>query len=421
MGTGSSSVITISANANFTLCDCSGSNGQHKVGDVIYTGGVITGSTNLWTGGIHIPMYAESVTIYGGTIVNNYIGVFNQATATTSLTIYGGTFSNNRKNNFDNLNSAQDSVAINGGYIGSQNNFNGATINGGYFASSPSNIASGYTIVDISDLGTGFDEDYIEGYPYAVYAVGTWNFAANETAPVYDGEAITESDFTVPSLPEGVTVSGYSYRLVSDTNGAFTSGLPTGAGEYVIRVTLSGAYLDTSEGKTYYSNTVDFTVTIAWKDITNAEVVLGNALTYTGQEQEQTISSVKVDGLPVSYKVSGNTGTIASTDYVLTITGIGNFTGEATARWSIAQRDISNATITLGDTLTYTGQEQEQTIASVTVDGLTVTYEVSGNTGMNASTDYVLTITGTKEHCKKKGKLQIRRRGLRKRISGTSL
>lgn len=270
-------------------------------------------------------------------------------------------------------------------------------------------------------MGTGFDEDYIEGYPYAVYAVGTWNFAANETAPVYDGEAITESDFTVPSLPEGVTVSGYSYRLASDTNGAFTSGLPTGAGEYVIRVTLSGAYLDTSEGKTYYSNTVDFTVTIAWKDITNAEVVLGNALTYTGQEQEQTISSVKVDGLPVSYKVSGNTGTIASTDYVLTITGIGNFTGEATARWSIAQRDISNATITLGDTLTYTGQEQEQTIASVTVDGLTVTYEVSGNTGMNASTDYVLTITGTKEHCKKKGKLQIRRRGLRKRISGTSL
>ena len=61
---------------------------------------------------------------------------------------------------------------------------------------------------------------------------------------------------------------------------------------------------------------------------------------------------------------------------------------------AVSARDISGATITLGDNLTYTGQEQTQQIASVTVGGLTVTYTVTGNTGTDAG-DYTLTVTGT--------------------------
>ena len=62
---------------------------------------------------------------------------------------------------------------------------------------------------------------------------------------------------------------------------------------------------------------------------------------------------------------------------------------------TVSAKDIIGADITLGDSLTYTGEVQTQQITSVTVDGLAVTtYEISGNTGTDADT-YTLTITGT--------------------------
>ena len=128
------------------------------------------------------------------------------------------------------------------------------------------------------------------------------------------------------------------------------------------------------------------------KDISGAEITLGASLTYNGTEQTQEIISVTADGLTVTYDVTGNTGTDAK-DYTLTVTGAGNFSGTAYKDWSIAAKDISGAEITLGASLTYDGTEQTQEIISVTADGLTVTYNVTGNTGTNAK-GYTLTVTG---------------------------
>lgn len=61
---------------------------------------------------------------------------------------------------------------------------------------------------------------------------------------------------------------------------------------------------------------------------------------------------------------------------------------------TVSAKDITGAVITLGGSLTYTGQQQTQQIASVTVDDLTVTYTVTGNTATDAG-DYTLTISGT--------------------------
>ena len=128
------------------------------------------------------------------------------------------------------------------------------------------------------------------------------------------------------------------------------------------------------------------------KDMSNAEVVLGESLTYNGSQQTQTITSVTVDGLSVDYTVTGNTGTDAGS-YTMTLTGNDNFTGSQEVSWSIARKDIGNAKITLGESLTYNDEEQTQTVASVTVDGLDVpTYTVTGNTGKNANNDYTLTV-----------------------------
>ena len=60
---------------------------------------------------------------------------------------------------------------------------------------------------------------------------------------------------------------------------------------------------------------------------------------------------------------------------------------------NILPKDIFDAEIVLGEALVYNGAEQTQSIASVTVDGFDVTYDVSGNTATNAGT-YELTITG---------------------------
>jgi len=80
---------------------------------------------------------------------------------------------------------------------------------------------------------------------------------------------------------------------------------------------------------------VETTASIFAKDIADAQIVLGDALTYNGAEQTQSISGVTVDGLEVTYTVSGNTATNVGV-YELTITGNGNFTGETNALYEVA-------------------------------------------------------------------------------------
>ena len=105
---------------------------------------------------------------------------------------------------------------------------------------------------------------------------------------------------------------------------------------------------DTGNYNTLHQN---LTVTVSAKGITNAVITLGDALTYTGQEQTQQIASVTVDGMAVTtYEISGNTGTDADT-YTLTVTGTGNFTGTATKGWTIAKANYNGATDVTGTVL----------------------------------------------------------------------
>ena len=61
---------------------------------------------------------------------------------------------------------------------------------------------------------------------------------------------------------------------------------------------------------------------------------------------------------------------------------------------SISPLDITNATISLGSTLTYNGELQTQEVISVIVNGIEATYTIEGNKVTNAG-KYTLTITGT--------------------------
>ncbi|WP_295579799.1 S-layer homology domain-containing protein [uncultured Oscillibacter sp.] len=73
-------------------------------------------------------------------------------------------------------------------------------------------------------------------------------------------------------------------------------------------------------------------------------------------------------------------------------------TAEASSPTVTIQPKTENVTIavTLGGALTYNGTLQTQTIEKVTADGAEIpagSYQATGNTGMNAGTDYSLTVT----------------------------
>ena len=69
-----------------------------------------------------------------------------------------------------------------------------------------------------------------------------------------------------------------------------------------------------------------------------------DSLTYTTEAQTKSITSVVVDGLSVTYTVSGNVQTNAG-NYTMIITGTGNFTGSVTVAWDIAKRPMSDVSI----------------------------------------------------------------------------
>ena len=222
-------------------------------------------------------------------------------------------------------------------------------------------------------------------------------------------ECITMDDISVPypvsALPtptirdnvkNKVLTLGTDYTIDS-TN----SSVPSGVGGGKIAIVMKGSY----EGEYVFSYSV------TKKDISRAVITLGDALTYDGKEQTQSITSVEVDALPVTFSVSGNTGTNAG-EYTLTVTGSGNFTGEATKKWSISKKSIQGAEIVFGDELFFDGTWQEQSIANVMIDGLSATFSASNHVHRNSGT-YELAVTGTGNFCgSAKKKFTIGRRDI---------
>ena len=172
----------------------------------------------------------------------------------------------------------------------------------------------------------------------------------SDTQPVEVNVTIAKAtpDYTVPT---GLTATyGNTLNDVTLTSGwAWDDAVTTSVGN-VGENTFAATFTPTDTAN-YNTVTENLTVSVSAKDITDAVITLGENLTYTGQEQTQQIASVTVDDLTVTtYEISGNTGTDADT-YTLTISGTGNFTGEATQEWSIAKATYTGTTGVLGTVL----------------------------------------------------------------------
>ena len=191
--------------------------------------------------------------------------------------------------------------------------------------------------------------------------------APTATNPIYTGDALK-------LVTEGKGLHGeMRYKL---DNGEWQANIPTAteAGEYkVYYKSIGNANFEESEEGCV-------TATIARRDISGAEVTLGAQLTYNTKEQAQEVESVTLAdyGNVETYIVTNNTATEVGTDYELTVTGTGNFTGSVKVKFTVDPAWIIIGSVTVAPK-SYDGSD-EATVTNVTFTGVyegdTVEYEV---------------------------------------------
>lgn len=225
-------------------------------------------------------------------------------------------------------------------------------VTGSYTYNGQAHTPSSAVTVTLNGTTLTEGEDYTLTYTNNVNA-GTATVTATG-AGNYTGAA--EGSFTISkatptyTVPTNLTATyGETLTNVTLPNGWSWDDDTTPVGN-VGENTFAATFTPTDTAN-YNTVTENLTVSVSAKDITDAVITLGENLTYTGQEQTQQIASVTVDDLTVTtYEISGNTGTDADT-YTLTISGTGNFTGEATQEWSIAKATYTGTTGVLGTVL----------------------------------------------------------------------
>ena len=156
-------------------------------------------------------------------------------------------------------------------------------------------------------------------------SIANANMSADITAVGYNAVFDNQAHTISVNIPEGASIK---YGITEGTYNLDVAPEYTNAGTSTVYYKVEKA--------NYNAVTGSADVVITAKDIVNAEITLGEALTYTGSELTRDFTVALLDGIEVDYTVSGNTGTDAG-DYELTINGQGNFTGSKSASWSIAK------------------------------------------------------------------------------------
>ena len=156
----------------------------------------------------------------------------------------------------------------------------------------------------------------------------------------------------------GTVPAGAEMQYSLEQNGKYSTTVPTGteATDYTVWYKVVG-------GNNYNDQAAkSVIVTIKQKDIANAVITLDGELTYTGSKLTQNIKTVVVDGLDVTYNVKDNTATNAGTNYKLTVTGTGNFTGTATKGFTVAKAKAPAVTYPTAGELTYGAKLSESSL-----------------------------------------------------------
>ncbi|MFW5651746.1 MAG: InlB B-repeat-containing protein [Acetivibrio ethanolgignens] len=238
---------------------------------------------------------------------------------------------------------------------------------------------------------------------------------ATYTTPVGAASNLAYNGAAQKLVTAGTTSHGTIVYSLTETE-TYTTEIPTAMnpGNYTVFYKIQG------DANHEDSEVGSVTVPIGKANLKDAVITLGDALTYNGKEQTQSIASVTVGTMTLGagdYTVTGNTKSAVGT-YTLTVTGQGNFEGSKQAEFNIAKKaavsvpDIDKkyvstvgsngaaASIDIASLLpndrgatTYTLAENTATYVTdkaVSTDGM-LTYKVGTNGNIGNST--TLTVT----------------------------
>lgn len=197
----------------------------------------------------------------------------------------------------------------------------------------------------------------MDGWTYGQYD-------ANANKPVY----------MVPGNVQQTTITYYA------KDGSALAGVPTDAGNYSVTVVCE-------TGDAIYRGSADFTV--ARRDIADASVTLGDALTYDTTEQTQTVRAVHIDGVDVTYTVeAGSDKATNAGNYTLRIVGTGNYTGTLEVPFVVSAKVVTASVVVEGN---YTYNQGNAILPAVKVfDGNVEIdqseYTVEGENNIHAGT-----------------------------------
>ena len=199
--------------------------------------------------------------------------------------------------------------------------------------------------IHIAPLPAGNYDFTASSYTFTIKAGTSSISITSDPSKTYDGKVVNDPAVNKSGSTGAVTYTYYTNedcttKTTAANSGAASDGAaPKNAGDYwvVAAVAASANYnAATSAAKKF---------TISQKDLTDDMITLGTQKTYNGTEQSVQIASVK-DGAAdlistIDYAIeSGNKATDVGNN-TLVIKGKGNYTGEASATWSLVAKDVT--------------------------------------------------------------------------------
>jgi hypothetical protein len=237
----------------------------------------------------------------------------------------------------------------------------------------------------------------------------------------YTGNPRT-ANFTIDRRPITITPRAGQSKVYGNANptytfdsseplvagNSFSGGLARASGENVNTYAFNIGNLSAGNNYTLtLGGSVNFAITP--RSLSNATVTVLGTFPFNGSQHRPPSRSVTVtdsganitteDWDITGYGANINAGTNVGS---VTITGTRNYTGTRTVNFTIAPRNISNATVTVPGTFTFNGSQHRPTSLTVT-DSATITtadWNITGyGTNINAGTNVgSVTITGTRNY-----------------------
>ncbi|MCD8191107.1 MAG: S8 family serine peptidase [Clostridiales bacterium] len=263
--------------------------------------------------------------------------------------------------------------------------------------------ANGTVLTENTDYTVTYEENMVNAGSYAVTVTGIGNCSGAVSAE-FTIAAENLSTCTVELSATGYVYDGTEQKpAVSVTDASGT--LLTEETDYVVSYKDNvgvGTATVTVTGTGNYTGSTEVTFSIGTADLSDCTVTVSQTdFVYDGEVKEPDVTIVDESGeilaegvdYTVSYSDNINAGTAT-----VTVTGIGNYVGIASATFTIEAADLSTCTVT-ADSVTYTGSAQtpDITVKDANGDSLTagIDYEVGYEENMVNVGSYDITVTGT--------------------------